>query len=71
MNTALAERVNGPRAVAALFADALRRRYGDAVVQAKLFGSCARGEAHERSDVDVAVAARPEEGLDGEDGEAV
>ena len=55
MNTALAERVNGPRAVAALFADALRRRFGDAVVQVKLFGSCARGEAHELSDVDVAV----------------
>jgi len=41
--------------VATRFADALRQRYGDAVLKVTLFGSCARGEAHEASDVDVAV----------------
>ncbi len=30
-------------------------RYGDAVVELKLFGSCARGEADAASDVDVLV----------------
>lgn len=39
----------------ARFADELRRRFGDAVVDVRLFGSFARGEAHEDSDVDVAV----------------
>ena len=44
----------GPRA-AREFAGALRERYGDALVDARLFGSCARGEMREDSDVDVAV----------------
>jgi predicted nucleotidyltransferase len=37
------------------FAEDLRSRYGDAVLDVRLFGSFARGEAHEDSDVDVAV----------------
>ena len=45
----------GPRAAAARFAAALRTRYGDALVNVRLFGSCARGEMREHSDVDVAV----------------
>ncbi len=37
------------------FARELRCRYGDAVHEVRLFGSFARGEADEASDVDVAV----------------
>ena len=37
---------------------ALRARYGDRVVAVGLFGSVARGEAGERSDVDVLVVVR-------------
>ncbi len=37
------------------FARELRRRYGEAVVDVWLFGSFARAEADEESDVDVAV----------------
>ena len=37
------------------FAAELRRRFGDAVRDVRLFGSFARGDAHEDSDVDVAV----------------
>lgn len=55
MNTTSPERLTGPRAVAARFADALRARYSDEVLDVRLFGSCARGEVHEDSDVDVAV----------------
>ena len=44
-----------PRRAARQFADALRRGYGDALVDVRLFGSCARGEMREDSDVDVAV----------------
>ncbi|HVR29051.1 MAG TPA: nucleotidyltransferase domain-containing protein, partial [Thermoanaerobaculia bacterium] len=33
----------------------LRERFGAAVVDLRLFGSVARGESHEGSDVDVAV----------------
>jgi uncharacterized protein len=43
------------RSVAARFALELRRRYGDAVLDVRLFGSFARGGADEASDVDVAV----------------
>lgn len=43
------------RTVAARFARELRKRYGEAVHEVRLFGSFARGEAHEESDVDVAV----------------
>ena len=39
----------------ARFAEELRRRFGDAVLDVRLFGSFARAEAHEDSDVDVAV----------------
>lgn len=37
------------------FAEELRRRFGDGVLDVRLFGSFARGEAYEESDVDVAV----------------
>lgn len=43
------------REVAARFARALRERYDAAVVDVRLFGSFARGVAHEESDVDLAV----------------
>ncbi|MFP3939241.1 MAG: nucleotidyltransferase domain-containing protein [Thermoanaerobaculia bacterium] len=43
------------RAVVTRFARELRERYGTAVVSVRLFGSFARGGAHEESDVDVAV----------------
>lgn len=43
------------RSVADRFARELRRRYGDAVLDVRLFGSFARGGADEASDVDVAV----------------
>ena len=45
----------GPRTAAAQFAGALRERYRDALVDVRMFGSCARGEMHEDSDVDIAV----------------
>lgn len=48
-------RAEGPLGAARRFAAALRERYGDALVIARLFGSCARGEMREDSDVDVAV----------------
>lgn len=37
------------------FGRELRRRYGRDLLELRLFGSFARGEAHEESDVDVAV----------------
>jgi predicted nucleotidyltransferase len=40
---------------AARFAQELRRRFGEDVVAVRLFGSFARDEADEQSDVDVAV----------------
>jgi predicted nucleotidyltransferase len=48
----------GPRRAACQFAGALRERYRDALVEVRLFGSCARGEMREDSDVDVAVVLR-------------
>jgi predicted nucleotidyltransferase len=39
----------------ARFVGALRERFGGAVVEVRLFGSLARAEADEESDVDVAV----------------
>ena len=47
-----------PRRAAHRFAGALRERYGEALVDVRLFGSCARGEMREDSDVDVAVVLR-------------
>lgn len=41
--------------ILAEYAAALRERFGRSVVALRLFGSHARGEAHEDSDVDVAV----------------
>ncbi len=37
------------------FAEALRERFGERVFEILLFGSRARGEAHEDSDVDILV----------------
>ena len=51
-----------PQRAARQFAAALRRRYGDALVDVRLFGSCARGEMREDSDVDVAVVLRVVDG---------
>ena len=39
----------------ARFAHAVRERFGDAVIDIRLFGSYARSSAHEESDVDIAV----------------
>ena len=39
----------------ARFAHDVRERFGDAVIDVRLFGSYARATAHEESDVDVAV----------------
>ena len=47
-----------PRRAARRFAGALRERYGEALLDVRLFGSCARGEMREDSDVDVAVVLR-------------
>lgn len=44
-----------PTKAVARLARELRRRYGDEVLDVRLFGSFARGEADEDSDVDVAV----------------
>lgn len=41
--------------VAEHFAEELRRRFGQAVVDVRLFGSHARGQGNEDSDVDIAV----------------
>ena len=42
-------------AALATFHEALRRRFGDRLREVVLFGSQARGTAHEESDVDVLV----------------
>ena len=55
LEPAATRRTAGPRAAAARFASALRARHGDALVDVRLFGSCARREMREHSDVDVAV----------------
>lgn len=50
--------IPGPPVVAdtlARYASELRARWGEAVFAVRLFGSFARGEANEESDVDVAV----------------
>lgn len=54
MNTTAGGVPAGPRA-ARRFAGVLRERHGDALVDVRLFGSCARGEMREDSDVDVLV----------------
>jgi predicted nucleotidyltransferase len=40
------------------YADRLRPLFGDRLLELRLFGSYARGEAHEDSDVDVLVLIR-------------
>ena len=45
----------GVARVLACFARVVRERFGDSVVDIRLFGSHARSAAHEESDVDVAV----------------
>ena len=39
----------------ARFAHVVRERFGDTVIDIRLFGSYARSNAHEESDVDIAV----------------
>lgn len=51
-NTATEQSVAG---ALARFAGVVRERFGDSVVEIRLFGSHARSSAHEESDVDVAV----------------
>jgi predicted nucleotidyltransferase len=46
------------RSTVADFAARVRARYGDRVADVRLFGSYARGDAHEESDVDVLVVLR-------------
>ncbi|MCY4453230.1 MAG: nucleotidyltransferase domain-containing protein [Immundisolibacterales bacterium] len=41
--------------VVARFASVVRERFGESVIDIRLFGSYARSSAHEDSDVDVAV----------------
>ena len=41
--------------VVARFASVVRERFGESVIDIRLFGSYARSNAHEESDVDVAV----------------
>ena len=62
MNTTIGVVPAGPRRAADRFAGVLRERYGDAVVDVRLFGSCARGEMREDSDVDVAVVLQAVDG---------
>ena len=42
----------------ARFASAVRERFGESVIDLRPFGSHARSEAHEDSDVDVAVVLK-------------
>jgi predicted nucleotidyltransferase len=49
------------------FRDGLRRRFGADLLAARLFGSYARGEAHEDSDVDVFVLLRTSSWADRKD----
>ena len=51
-NTATEQSVAG---ALARFAGVVRERFGDSLVEIRLFGSHARSTAHEESDVDVAV----------------
>ncbi len=46
------------RASLAAFVDRLRQRYGDNLLRVRLFGSKARGDAHEESDFDLLVVLR-------------
>jgi uncharacterized protein len=46
------------REVVVAFRDGLRARFGADLLDVRLFGSMARGEAHEDSDVDVFVLLR-------------
>ena len=48
----------GVAAALATFARDVRERFGDSVVDLRLFGSFARSTAHEESDVDVAEVIR-------------
>jgi len=62
MNTTIGSVAQGPWQAASRFASILRDRYPDALVDVRLFGSCARGEMREDSDVDVAVVLRVVDG---------
>jgi hypothetical protein len=53
--SAVATRVEQARTVAADFAEALRARFGSRLHDVRLFGSAARGDWQEGSDVDVLI----------------
>lgn len=40
----------------------LHQKFGDNIIELRLFGSRARGEGHEESDLDVAVIVKKESG---------
>jgi uncharacterized protein len=48
----------GQRAVLTDFADRLRAHFGDRLERVVIFGSRARGDVHEESDIDVLVLVR-------------
>lgn len=50
------------RAALTAFVNCLRQRYGDDVVHVKLFGSKARGDSDDESDLDLLVVVRMEDG---------
>jgi predicted nucleotidyltransferase len=51
-------RVTSVEGLVRLYHDRLRERFGDRLVEVRLFGSYARGEANEHSDVDVLALVR-------------
>jgi len=50
------------RAGLAAFVERLRQRYGDDLLRVRLFGSKARGDFHDESDLDLLVVVRMAEG---------
>lgn len=50
------------RAGLAAFVDRLHQRYGDDLLRVRLFGSKARGDYHDESDLDLLVVVRMKDG---------